>query len=156
MRISDWSSDVCSSDLLGVMDEFSFFNAAWEDIDELVDTRLDDIGGPHSHSNYPWGWAQAGNSPLRWYKQNTYGGGVRDPLIVHWPNGIDARGERREQFFHVGDITPTILQLTGARMHDQPHGVPQIPLHGASIAPTFARAEKRLGGDGVRMCETRG
>jgi arylsulfatase A-like enzyme len=72
----------------GVMDEFSFFNAMWEDIDQIVAERLDDIGGPHSHSNYPWGWAQAGNSPLRWYKQNTYGGGVRDPLVVHWPAGI--------------------------------------------------------------------
>ncbi len=61
-----------------MMDEWSFFNAMWEDIDQIVETRLDDIGGPHSHSNYPWGWAQAGNSPLRWYKQNTYGGGVRD------------------------------------------------------------------------------
>ncbi len=81
----------------GVMDEFSFFNARWEDIDELASRRLDDIGGPHSHSNYPWGWAQAGNSPLRWYKQNTYGGGVRDPLIVHWPAGIaaDARAQAR-------------------------------------------------------------
>lgn len=37
----------------GVMDEFSFLNAAWEDIDDIVANRLDDIGGPHSHSNYP-------------------------------------------------------------------------------------------------------
>jgi arylsulfatase len=64
----------------GVMDEFSFFNAMWEDIDQIAANRLDDIGGPHSHSNYPWGWAQAGNSPLRWYKQNTYGGGACRPL----------------------------------------------------------------------------
>ena len=41
--------------------------------------------GPKSHSNIPWGWAQAGNSPLKWYKQNTHGGGVRDPMVVHWP-----------------------------------------------------------------------
>ena len=59
----------------GVMDEFSFFNLQQEDIDDIVANRLDDIGGPHSHSNFPWGWAQAGNTPLRWYKQNTYGGG---------------------------------------------------------------------------------
>jgi arylsulfatase len=122
---------------LGVMDEFSFFNAAWEDIDELVATRLDDIGGPHSHSNYPWGWAQAGNSPLRWYKQNTYGGGVRDPLVVHWPNGIAARGALRPQFCHAVDIAPTILDVAGAPAPDVVQGVPQIPLHGASIRPTF-------------------
>jgi arylsulfatase A-like enzyme len=126
----------------GVMDEFSFFNARWEDIDELASRRLDDIGGPRSHSNYPWGWAQAGNSPLRWYKQNTYGGGVRDPLIVAWPAGIAAdrtgAGALRRQFCHAVDITPTILAITGASLPDHVGGVPQIPLHGASLAGTFA------------------
>jgi len=121
----------------GVMDEFSFFNLVGEDIDDLVANRLDDIGGPHSHSNYPWGWAQAGNSPLRWYKQNTYGGGVRDPLVVHWPAGIAGRGAIREQFCHAVDVTPTILDVTGAPMPEQFGGHPQLPLHGRSIRPTF-------------------
>jgi len=118
----------------GVMDEFSFFNAAWEDVDDVVAHRLDDIGGPHSHSNYPWGWAQAGNSPLRWYKQNTYGGGVRDPLVVHWPNGIADRGAIRRQFCHAVDITPTILDVTGATVAED-HA--QIPMHGAPVTATF-------------------
>jgi arylsulfatase A-like enzyme len=122
----------------GVMDEFSFFNAQFEDIEHLVATRLDDIGGPHSHSNYPWGWAQAGNTPLRWYKQNTYGGGVRDPLVVHWPRGIAERGGLRRQFCHVVDIAPTILEATGAPAPDHVGGVAQIPVHGASLAPTFS------------------
>ena len=123
----------------GVMDEFSFFNGMWEDIDDIVANRLDDIGGPHSHSNYPWGWAQAGNSPLRWYKQNTYGGGVRDPLIVHWPAGIDATvaGQIRHQFCHAVDITPTLLEITGTPAPDQFQGVEQLPMHGRSIVPTF-------------------
>ena len=125
----------------GVMDEFSFFNAAWEDIDEIAAHRLDDIGGPHSHSNYPWGWAQAGNSPLRWYKQNTYGGGVRDPLVVHWPAGIADRGGIRPQFCHIVDVTPTLLDVTGASLPADVGGVPQIPLHGASIVATFGSAE---------------
>lgn len=125
----------------GVMDEFSFFNGHFEDVDEIVATKLDDIGGPHSHSNYPWGWAQAGNSPLRWYKQNTYGGGVRDPLIVHWPNGIAARGELRRQFVHAVDITPTILEVAGATAPEHHQGVPQIPLHGAPIVSTFDDGE---------------
>ncbi|HZQ88110.1 MAG TPA: arylsulfatase, partial [Acidimicrobiales bacterium] len=124
----------------GVMDEFSFFNAAWEDIDEIAATRLDDIGGPHSHSNYPWGWAQAGNSPLRWYKQNTYGGGVRDPLVVHWPAGISDHGAIRRQFCHAVDVTPTILDVVGIAAPDHYRGVPQIPVAGASIASTFSDA----------------
>lgn len=127
----------------GVMDEFSFFNGHFEDVDDLVANRLDDIGGPHSHSNYPWGWAQAGNCPLRWYKQNTYGGGVRDPLVVHWPARITEKGAIRKQFCHVIDLAPTILSLTGTALPDQHQGHPQIPLHGASIEETFLDGEAR-------------
>ena len=125
----------------GVFDEFSFFNMRWENIDEIVAEHLDDIGGPHSHSNYPWGWAQAGNSPLRWYKQNTYGGGVRDPLVVHWPARIADPGAIRPQFCHAVDITPTILAATGAPFLENHHGVAQLPLHGASIDATFTDAD---------------
>jgi arylsulfatase len=126
----------------GVMDEFSFFNAMWEDIDDIAVNRLDDIGGPHSHCNYPWGWAQAGNSPLRWYKQNTYGGGVRDPLIVHWPSGIDesVAGQIRHQFCHAVDIAPTILEITGAPSPTTFNGHEQLPVHGRSIVSTFTDA----------------
>ncbi|HEX7444523.1 MAG TPA: arylsulfatase, partial [Acidimicrobiales bacterium] len=81
----------------GVLHEMKFFNLLIETPDEAV-THLDDIGGPHSHANYPWGWAQAGNTPFKWYKQNTHEGGVHVPLVVHWPNGIAARGEIRRQF----------------------------------------------------------
>ncbi|MDE3087435.1 MAG: arylsulfatase, partial [Acidobacteriota bacterium] len=123
---------------LGVMDEFSFFNLRREDIDDLVARRLDDIGGPHSHSNYPWGWAQAGNSPLRWYKQNTYGGGVRDPLVVHWPAAIGPGGAVRPQFCHAVDVAATVLDVTGATVPDEFGGHPQIPLHGRSLRATFA------------------
>ena len=59
----------------GVLHEMKFFNVLLETPDEAVE-RLDDIGGPHSHTNYPWGWAQCGNTPFRWYKQNTHEGGV--------------------------------------------------------------------------------
>ncbi len=121
----------------GVMDEFSFFNLQQEDIDDIVANRLDDIGGPHSHSNIPWGWAQAGNTPLRWYKQNTYGGGVRDPLIVHWPARIKDSGGIRRQFCHAIDVPATILDITGVVVPDQFMGHEQIPLHGRSIAGTW-------------------
>jgi len=42
--------------------------------------RLEDIGGPKAHNNFPHGWAMASNTPLRRYKQNTHGGGIRDPI----------------------------------------------------------------------------
>ena len=121
----------------GVMDEFSFFNMMREDIDDIVANRLDDIGGPYAHNNIPWGWAQVGNTPLRWYKQNTYGGGVRDPLIIHWPARIRDRGSLRRQFCHVTDLTPTILDVTGIEVPEEFQGHSQIPLHGASLAESW-------------------
>lgn len=125
----------------GVMDEFSFFNLQPENLDDIIANRLDDIGGEHSHSNIPWGWAQAGNTPLRWYKQNTYGGGIRDPLIVHWPARIADRGGIRPQFCHATDITPTILDVTGITLPQQVAGHEQMPMHGQSLAPTWDAPE---------------
>ncbi len=120
----------------GVLDEMKWFNGIPENIDHAVE-RLDDIGGPNSHSNIPWGWAQVGNTPLRWYKQNTHGGGVRDPLVIHWPGKIEGAGETRAQFCHAIDVTPTILDALGLATPDVVGGVPQTPLHGTSFASTF-------------------
>jgi arylsulfatase A-like enzyme len=121
----------------GVLDEMKWFNGIRESADEAV-ARLDDIGGPDSHCNIPWGWAQAGNTPLKWYKQNTHGGGVRDPLIMHWPAAIKTGGATRDQFCHAIDVAPTILDALGIETPDVVAGVPQTPVHGVSLAPTFA------------------
>ena len=75
--------------------------------------RIEDIGGPDTHSNFPLGWAMASNTPLRRYKQNTHGGGIRDPLVISWPKGLPARGELRHQFCHASDFAPTILDVMG-------------------------------------------
>jgi arylsulfatase len=127
----------------GVLDEMKWFNGMRENVDEAVN-RLDDIGGPDSHCNIPWGWAQAGNTPLKWYKQNTHGGGVRDPLVAHWPAGIQAAGETRDQFCHAIDIAPTILDALGLETPTVVAGVPQMPVHGVSLAPTFADRDAKL------------
>jgi arylsulfatase A-like enzyme len=121
----------------GVMDEFSFFNGIPEDIDAIVADRLDDIGGPHSHSNYPWGWAQAGNSPLKWYKQNTYGGGVRDPLIIRWPHKVPDPGGIRRQFVHAIDLAATVLDIAGIEAPESFAGIEQIPMAGRSMTTTI-------------------
>src|SRR5262249_43818484 len=76
--------------------------------DNLKD--IDKLGQPGSYNHYPVGWALAGNTPFKLCKQYTHFGGTRNPLVVHWPNGIKARGEIRRQFHHVIDIVPTILE----------------------------------------------
>jgi arylsulfatase len=120
----------------GVFDEMRWFNGMPEDVDAAV-RRLDDIGGPDSHSNVPWGWAQVGNTPLKWYKQNTHGGGVRDPLVIHWPKRLGAPGEFRRTFCHAIDLMPTVLETLGVDMPDEVAGVAQMPLHGVSLLSTF-------------------
>ena len=120
----------------GVLDEMRWFNGMREDVDSAV-ARIDDIGGPHSHSNIPWGWAQAGNTPLKWYKQNTHGGGVRDPLVIHWPARLGRPGALRHGFCHAIDLAPTILDVLGIEAPEVFAGVLQMPLHGKSLAPSF-------------------
>ena len=129
---------------LGTTDEMKTFNMIAEDVDEAVD-RIDDIGGPDSHSNIPWGWAQAGNTPLKWYKQNTHGGGVRDPMIIHWPKRINDRGQIRAQFCHAIDVTPTILEAAGISAPSSIAGADQMAMHGVSVVPTFRDAGATLG-----------
>jgi arylsulfatase A-like enzyme len=122
----------------GVMDEFRFFNGVDEDLTDVID-RLDDIGGPHSHTNYPWGWAQVGNTPCKWYKTMTHAGGVRDPFIVHFPREIRANtaGATRPQFHHVIDVAPTILDILGIEAPATIDGTPQQPIEGTSFRYLF-------------------
>ncbi|HUF34153.1 MAG TPA: arylsulfatase [Acidimicrobiales bacterium] len=124
----------------GVMHEMKFFNFILETPDEAI-ARLDDIGGPNSHTNYPWGWAQAGNVPFKWYKQNTHEGGVHVPLIVHWPGGIDEPGVLRDQLHHVNDVVPTIYEILGVTPPETYRGRTQMPVTGTSFHYTFADGE---------------
>jgi len=125
----------------GVMHEFKSFNGIPEDIDKVQD-RIDDLGGPHSYPNYPWGWAQAGNTPLKWYKSYTYGGGIRDPCIIHWPIRIKDRGGIRNQFHHVSDIVPTILEVLKMDPPSAHKGYDQIPITGTSMVYSFDSADE--------------
>ena len=100
-------------------------------------SRIDDIGGPDTHSNFPWGWASAANTPLKRYKQNTHGGGIRDPLVISWPKGLAARGELRHGFHHATDLAPTLLALIGASKPDRLKGLDLLPFDGESFAPAL-------------------
>lgn len=100
--------------------------------------RMATLGTDLSAANYPQGWAQVSNTPFQRYKQNVHYGGVRDPLIVRWPNGIAAAGGIRNQFHHLIDVVPTILEVTGLQAPTTYRGVNQLPVAGVSFAYTFA------------------
>ncbi len=124
----------------GSLNDARVWNALPSTVEE-ADERIDEIGGPRLHNNYPWGWTVAGNTPFRRWKRETHEGGVADPLIVHWPAGLPARGEVRSQYVHAIDLTPTLLDLIGIEAPSVVAGVAQRPLDGVSIASTFAAAD---------------
>jgi arylsulfatase len=125
---------------LGTVNALRYFNGVRDVLEDNL-KYLDDIGEAHLNNNYPTGWAMAGNTPLKRYKQNTHGGGIRDPLIVHWPARIRPGGGIRRQFHHVSDLTPTVIEVLGITPPDTIAGVPQQPLEGTSLAYTFAAAD---------------
>lgn len=127
----------------------SFNEHAWafgqEDDLEVALSRMDELGGHRAYNHYSWGWAWAGNTPLRLWKRYTWLGGVRTPLIVHWPRGIAARGEVRSQFCHAIDLAPTVLEAAGVQAPNVVAGHEQQPMHGASLLATFNNAETPAG-----------
>lgn len=76
---------------------------------------LDELGGPAGGAHYPEGWAMAGNTPFRLYKQFVDLGGSRAPLVISWAKGIEQAGRIEQSFMHVVDIAPTLLELIGIR-----------------------------------------
>jgi hypothetical protein len=94
-------------------------------------------GGPTTYPHYHAGWAMAGNTPFKYFKQASHRGGIQDPLIIHWPKGIKARGEMRSQYHHIVDIAPTLLEATGIAMPEIIDGVGQKPMDGTSMLYSF-------------------
>ena len=101
-----------------------------------LQARLDDVGTARSWTDVPWGWAQVANTPLRWYKSDAYGGGIRVPLIVRWPEQVP-QGQIRDQFHHITDLVPTVLDLLNEEAPKTHNGLAQMPVHGKSLAYTF-------------------
>ena len=124
----------------GSVNENLFFNNVPETAADGL-KAIDDLGGPKCFNHYPWGWAWAGNAPFRRWKRETYRGGSSDPFVVHWPNGIEARGEIRSQYAHIIDMLPTVLEALGLEAPAQIRGVTQSPIQGVSFAHAFDEAK---------------
>jgi arylsulfatase len=106
-------------------------------------SHIDEFGGDGSNNHYAWGWAWAGNTPFRLWKRYSWLGGVRVPLVVHWPARIPeaANGGVRAQFCHAIDIMPTILDAAGVTVPEAVDGVSQRPLDGTSVLRTIGDAD---------------
>lgn len=118
-----------------------FLDHPVREVAEMI-SRSEEFGGHGAFNHYAWGWAWAGNTPLRLWKKYSWLGGVRVPLIVRWPTRIPERenGSVRGQFGHAVDVMPTILDAAGVEAPEMIDGVAQQPIDGRSLLVTFGDA----------------
>jgi arylsulfatase A-like enzyme len=132
--------------LQGTFNELLAANLPGLETEDFLLSKLDAWGGPESYPHYAVGWSHAMNTPYQWTKQvASHWGGTRNGTIVHWPNGIKAKGEMRNQFCHVIDVAPTILEAAGLPEPVIVNGVQQGPIEGTSMVYSFddAKAPER-------------
>jgi len=96
------------------------------------------LPGPEdTYQEYGPPWANASNTPFRYYKHFVHEGGIASPLIVHWPAGIAGRGALRADPAHLVDLLPTFLELSGGAYPKERAGIAVRPLAGVSLVPVF-------------------
>jgi len=124
----------------GAFNEAAALGGIPEDPDFILQ-HLDEIGGPRAYNHYPVGWAWAMNTPFQWGKQvASHLGGVRNPMVIAWPDRIREQGGLRTQFHHVIDIVPTILEAAKIPEPTEVNGVKQKPIEGVSMLYSFHHA----------------
>jgi len=125
----------------GTFNEMLALNGIVSDVSSQL-SHIDEWGGPKTFPHFAVGWAHAGDTPFQWTKQvASHFGGTRNPLVVHWPARIKARGEVRSQFHHVIDVAPTVLEAAGLPQPVMVNGTRQRPMDGVSMTYTFADAK---------------
>ena len=128
--------------LLGTFNEFVHMNGLEIETPEFMVQRIDKFGTPEAYNHYACGWAHAMDTPYQWTKQvASHWGGTRNGTIIHWPNGIKAKGGVRSQFCHVIDVAATILEAAGLPEPAVVNGVQQSPLEGTSMLYSFEDAK---------------
>jgi arylsulfatase A-like enzyme len=132
----------------GTFNETLMFNGATAlETPEFMASHIDEFGGPKAYNHYAVGWAHAMDTPYQWTKQvASHWGGTRNGTIVHWPKGIEDKGDVRQQFHHVIDVAPTVLEAARLPEPTSVHGVEQRPIEGVSMVYAFddgAAAERR-------------
>ncbi|MFC3274397.1 arylsulfatase [Agromyces mediolanus] len=124
----------------GSVNENKFFNGFPDDLAENL-AKIDVLGGPETYNHYPTGWAAAFSTPFQMFKRySQFSGGTCDPMIVHWPAGIRAKGEVRHQYHHSTDVVATILDVIGVEFPQVFRGIEQRPLDGVSMKYSFDAA----------------
>ena len=127
--------------LLGTPNEVAAFNGVEVPVDVQLKDFYDIWGSEltYNHMAVPWSWAF--DTPFKWTKQiATYFGGTKQGMAISWPKVITDKGGVRNQFAHVIDIAPTILEAAGIQQPSVVDGIAQSPMEGTSLAYTFDAA----------------
>lgn len=121
--------------LEGTYNELVHLNGIFDE--ETIESMLahaDDWGGPNSFPHMSAAWAVATDAPFKWTKQMAADfGGTRNGMVMHWPDGIEAKGEIRSQWHHVNDVASTVLEAVNLPEPKSINGVKQIPMDGTSM-----------------------
>jgi len=130
---------------LGTPNEVAFFNG-FNKLPIDVQMKFYDVWGTEQTYNHmSAGWSWMFDAPFNWFKQNASQlGGVNQNMVVSWPARIKDKGGLREQFTHVIDVVPTILEVTGIRAPEMVDGIKQAPIEGTSFAYTFDAANAKV------------
>ena len=128
---------------LGTPNEVAFFNGVAVPVD--VQMKWYDVWGTEQTYNHmSAGWSWAFDTPFTWFKQNASRlGGIRQGMVISWPARIKDKGGLREQFTHMIDIVPTILEVSGIPAPEYVDGIKQSPIEGTSFAYTFDAGERQ-------------
>lgn len=123
---------------VGTPNEVAWFNGVSEMPIDLQMKWYDVWGTEQTYNHMSAGWSWAFDTPFTWFKQNASRlGGIRQNMAVSWPARIKDKGGLREQFMHVVDVVPTILEVTGIPAPETVDGIKQAPIEGTSFAYTF-------------------
>ncbi|CAN5473936.1 sulfatase-like hydrolase/transferase [soil metagenome] len=129
----------------GSVNEGKFFNGYIDTVEESM-RFYDQLGGPETFNHYPIGWAMAFNTPYKLFKRYaSHEGGIADPAIISWPNGLAAHGEVRDNYVNVADITPTVLDMLGIVAPATVRGIPQKPFDGVSFKAALENPDTPTG-----------
>ena len=94
-------------------------------------------GPADTYIGYGRNWANVSNTPFREYKHWVHEGGISTPLIVHWPNGFDAKNELRQEPSHLIDLMATFVNVAQVEYPTEYLGKPITPMEGRSLFPVF-------------------
>jgi len=123
---------------MGTPNEVAWFNGVNEMPVDVQMKWYDVWGTDQTYNHMSAGWSWAFDTPFTWFKQNASKlGGIRQNMAISWPARIKDKGNLREQFMHIIDVVPTILEVTGIPAPETVNGIKQAPIEGTSFAYTF-------------------